>query len=505
MTSDAQPETTPDETYDVIVIGGGPVGENAADRASRTGLSVALVEAELVGGECSYWACMPSKTLLRPGAVRAEARGVPGVTVGDDLDVAAVLARRDQMVSDWDDSGQVSWVEGAGLTLVRGLGRIVGPRLVEVVAEEPDADPDDLPRTRRLAARRAVIVATGSVPVLPDVPGLADANPWTSREATAVEDVPESLAIVGGGVVATEMAVAFADLGARVTVLSRGGLLGRTEPWAGEAVAASLRELGVDVRLGVATESVEPLPDGGVRLVLAAAGPADGEDAPDLSPVTAERVLVATGRVPRTQDLGVDSVGLAPGRALEVDDTMLVQGLGAEAGTGWLYAAGDVTGRVATTHQGKYQGRVAGDVVAARFGDPDADGAPTAGERRPPSAPGPSRGRGSPRRPTPWPRPRSCSPVPRWRPSGTPRRPRATRASTCASCATTSRTSPAPRCAPRTTRAARSSSSTPRARSSSAPRSSARTRPRCCTPRRSPSWARCRCAGCGTPCRRTRP
>ncbi len=130
--------------------------------------------------------------------MRAEARGVPGVTVGDDLDVAAVLARRDQMVSDWDDSGQVSWVEGAGLTLVRGLGRIVGPRLVEVVAEEPDADPDDLPRARRLAARHAVIVATGSVPVLPDVPGLADANPWTSREATAVEDVPGSLAIVGG-------------------------------------------------------------------------------------------------------------------------------------------------------------------------------------------------------------------------------------------------------------------------------------------------------------------
>ena len=180
MTSEAQQPTTPDETYDVIVIGGGPVGENAADRASRTGLSVALVEAELVGGECSYWACMPSKTLLRPGAVRAEARGVPGVTVGDDLDVAAVLARRDQMVSDWDDSGQVSWVEGAGLTLVRGLGRIVGPRLVEVVAEEPDADPDDLPRTRRLAARHAVIVATGSVPVLPDVHGFASASPWTS-------------------------------------------------------------------------------------------------------------------------------------------------------------------------------------------------------------------------------------------------------------------------------------------------------------------------------------
>ncbi len=137
------------------------------------------------------------------------------------------------------------------------------------------------------------------------------------------------------------------------------------------------------MRLGVATEAVEPLPDGGARLVLAATGPADGGDAPELAPVTAERVLVATGRVPRTQDLGVDSVGLAPGRALEVDDTMLVQGLGSQAGTGWLYAAGDVTGRVATTHQGKYQGRVAGDVVAARFGDPDAEDAPTAGERPP--------------------------------------------------------------------------------------------------------------------------
>jgi dihydrolipoamide dehydrogenase len=386
MTSDPQQETVPDETYDVIVIGGGPVGENVADRAGRTGLSVALVEAELVGGECSYWACIPSKTLLRPGAARAEAQGVPGVGVDDDLDVPAVLARRDAMVADWDDAGQVSWVEGAGIALVRGLGRIVGPRLVEVVPEESDADPDDLPRARRLAARYAVGVATGSVPVLPDVPGLADANPWTSREATAVEDVPESLAIVGGGVVATEMAVAFADLGSRVTVLSRGGLLGRTEPWAGEAVAASLRKLGVDVRLGVATDSVEALPDGGVRLTLSATGDAAEGEGPDVAPVTAERVLVATGRVARTQDLGVDTVGLVPGRALDVDDTMLVQGVGpdgAEGAGGWLYAAGDVTGRVATTHQGKYQGRVVGDVVAARFGDPDADGAPTAGERVP--------------------------------------------------------------------------------------------------------------------------
>ncbi|MBD5787191.1 NAD(P)/FAD-dependent oxidoreductase [Cellulosimicrobium terreum] len=369
----------PDETFDVIVIGGGPVGENVADRAGRTGLSVALVEAELLGGECSYWACMPSKALLRPGAARAELAGVPGAGEPGDLDVAAVLAWRDSMTSDWDDAGQVAWIEGVGVTLVRGLGRVVGPRRVEVVAEDADADLDGLPARRVLQARYAVVAATGSVPVLPDVPGLADANPWTSREATSVEDVPGSVAIIGGGVVACEMAFALTDLGSRVTVLSRGPLLGRTEPWAGEAVAASLRDLGVDVRIGVGATSVTTLPDGGARLELAAAGHGGGGDAPDLAAVETARVLVATGRAPRTQDLGVDALGLAPGRALQVDDSMLVQGVEG----GWLYAAGDVTGRVATTHQGKYQGRVAGDVVAARFGDPDAEGAPTAGERPP--------------------------------------------------------------------------------------------------------------------------
>ncbi|MCB7136404.1 dihydrolipoyl dehydrogenase family protein [Cellulosimicrobium marinum] len=375
MTSDPQDTT---ETFDVIVIGGGPVGENAADRAGRTGLSVALVEAELLGGECSYWACMPSKTLLRAGAVRAEVAGVPGVADPGEPDVAAVLAWRDSMVSDWDDSGQVAWVESAGITLVRGLGRIVGERRVEVVPEDRDADVDDLPPARVLVARHAVVAATGSVPVLPDVPGLADANPWTSREATAVEDVPETLAIVGGGVVACEMAFALTDLGARVTLLARGGLLERTEPWAGEAVAASLRDLGVDVRLGVSTTAVEALPDGGSRLSLEASG-RGGDDGPDVTPVETERVLVATGRAPRTQDLGVDVLGLRPGRGLDVDDTMLVRGVDG----GWLYAVGDVTGRVATTHQGKYQGRVAGDVVAARFGDPATEDAPTTGQTPP--------------------------------------------------------------------------------------------------------------------------
>ncbi|WP_265523179.1 dihydrolipoyl dehydrogenase family protein [Oerskovia flava] len=367
---------TPDHIYDVIVIGGGPVGENAADRASRTGLSVAVVEAELVGGECSYWACMPSKTLLRPGAALAAARAVPGIEASATLDPAAILARRDVMVADWDDSGQVQWLDGVGITVERGLGRIVGPRLVEVVPEEPDADVDDVPATRLLEARYAVVASTGSAPVLPSTPGLAEVNPWTSREATSVQEVPASLAIIGGGVVATEMAVAFTDLGSRVTLLSRGGLLGQMEPWAGEAVATGLRELGVDVRTGVSVSGVVALPDGGARLVLEGAGAGS---------VSAERVLVATGRVPRTQDLGLESVGLKAGAPLRVDEALQVrwpEGADAQASDGWFYAAGDVTGRAPTTHQGKYQGRVVGDVIAARYGR-QTSGAPTSGDEPP--------------------------------------------------------------------------------------------------------------------------
>ena len=371
------------EEYDVVVIGGGPVGENAADRAGRTGLSVALVEAELVGGECSYWACMPSKALLRPGAALAAAKAVPGLAEqveGLSIAPAPVLAWRDWMTADWDDSGQVGWVESVGITLVRGHGRLAGERLVQVDSPDDPSAPDSGPRLLR--ARKAVIVATGSVPVLPPVPGLEEAQAWQSREATSVEEVPDSLVVVGGGVVATEMATAYADLGSHVTLLARHGLLGGAEPFAGEAVAKELTAIGVDVHLGVGIDKVErPDPTGPVT-VTASGG---------LS-VTAAQILVATGRVPRTADVGVDSVGLEPGRPLTVDDTMAVVGLPGGSDGPWLYACGDVTGRAATTHQGKYQGRVVGDVVAARFGDNGTDGAPTQGEE--PPAPG--------RAPRPW-------------------------------------------------------------------------------------------------------
>ena len=397
-----------EELFDVIVIGGGAVGENAADRASRTGLSVALVESELVGGECSYWACMPSKVLLRAGAVRALARDTPGLRDPGAPDAAAVFARRDEITSDWDDAGQVSWVGGAGLTLVRGHGRLAGERLVEVtvppaavsataggaadaggsdgVAEGGadsglgEADTGETPVTRLLRARHAVIVATGSVPVLPSTPGLAEAAPWSSREATAADAVPESLVVVGGGVVGVEMANAYAGLGAQVTLLARGGLLSNAEPFAGEMVEDALRKLGVDVRTGTEASSVERP---GAVLEDSASGPvtvtlADGEK------ITAAEILVATGRVPRTADLGVESVGLPEsalgrGGALVVDDSLQVTGVPG----GWLYACGDVTGRAPTTHQGKYQARIVGDVVAARYGTEAGDRSPTSGDPEP--------------------------------------------------------------------------------------------------------------------------
>jgi dihydrolipoamide dehydrogenase len=322
--------------YDLVVIGAGPVGENVADRAVQGGLSTVIVESELVGGECSYWACMPSKALLRAGSALRAAREAAGAAqaVTGRLDVAAVLARRDEIVHEWDDSGQVAWLDTAGIDLVRGHGRITGEREVAV-------------GDRLLRARHAVAVCTGSASLLPDVPGLADAQLWTSREATGVREVPASLVIIGGGVVACEMATAFASFGTDVTMLVRSSLLKGLEPFVGDRVAAGLRSAGVDVRTGADLARVDR--DGEVVVTLR-----------DGSAVRAAQGLVATGRVPRTSDLGLDAVGLEEGAWLEVDDTMRVRG------SEWLYAVGDVNGRVLLTHQGKYQARAAGDVIAAR-------------------------------------------------------------------------------------------------------------------------------------------
>jgi dihydrolipoamide dehydrogenase len=360
MTERTQQTDTGTVTYDVVVVGAGAVGENAADRAGRLGLSVLVVEHELVGGECSYWACMPSKALLRPGAVLAAARAVPGAAelVRGDLDPVAVLARRDEFTSHWDDHGQVEWLDSAGIALLRGTARFTGPKELLVESDEGDT---------HVIARHAIVVATGSEPVVPGVPGLAEAQPWTSREATAVKDVPARLAILGGGVVGVEMAVAYRDLGAEVTLLVRGDrLLTGAEPFAAEEVAAGLRDLGVDLRFGTTTTRVSR-DERGVQLTVE--GPQGTDE------VHADEVLVATGRRPRTTDLGLDVIGLEPGAPVAVDDALQATGVA----DGWLFAVGDVTGRTATTHQGKYDARVVGDVVAARFSTGEsADGAAAA-------------------------------------------------------------------------------------------------------------------------------
>jgi pyruvate/2-oxoglutarate dehydrogenase complex dihydrolipoamide dehydrogenase (E3) component len=332
---------------DVVVLGGGPVGENVADRARAGGLEVVLVEQELVGGECSYWACIPSKTILRSAAALRAAQRVPGAAeaVTGSLDVEAVLRRRDYWVSDWNDHGAVGWLDSVGIQLERGHGRLAGPR--RVVVERPDGS------EVTLVARHAVVVSTGSDPVVPPIAGLAEAKPWTNRDATGVKHPPARLAIIGGGVVAVEMATAFAGFGSEVTVLARSGLLGRMEPFAGEAVAAGLRGLGASVRLGVNPKRVDRNGSGEVVITL-----------DDDTTVTADEVLVATGRKPRTVTIGLDTVGLEPGTWIDVDDTLLAAG--AHGDGEWLYATGDVNHRALLTHQGKYQGRAAGDVIVAR-------------------------------------------------------------------------------------------------------------------------------------------
>jgi pyruvate/2-oxoglutarate dehydrogenase complex dihydrolipoamide dehydrogenase (E3) component len=336
------------DTYDVIVLGAGPAGENAAGRAAGHGLTTAVVEPELVGGECSYWGCIPSKTLLRPGDVIAAARRVAGAAaaVTGSIDVAAALARRDYMVSDYDDSGQLPWLEEHSIDLVRGHGRLAGERTVEVIDGAGDV--------RRLTARKAVVVATGTVPLLPPLPGLTEAAPWDNRTATGAKEVPRRLLVLGGGAVGVEMAQAFRRLGSAEVALVEGSarLLAREEPFAGEEVRASFEQEGIRVLTGAhLTEVRRSGTSGPVTGVLE-----DGNE------ITADELLVAVGRRPHTADIGLESVGLEPGRPVEVDDRLRALGVDGD----WLYAVGDVNGRALLTHMGKYQARIAGDVIAGK-------------------------------------------------------------------------------------------------------------------------------------------
>lgn len=355
--------------WDVIVVGGGAAGENAAQYATQfSGLRAVIVEADLLGGECSYWACMPSKALLRPVEVLSTGRNLPGVKAllgNRPLDAQTVLARRDEAINHLDDSSQVDWALGAGIDVVRGYGRLSGVR--EVTVTGPDG------AQRVLTARHAVVLDTGSSPAIPPVPGLEEARPWTSRDVTNMHEIPQRMVVVGGGVVACESVTWLHALGVEEITVIEGaaGLLAKNEPFAGQIIEEQFRAAGITVRTGAKViaarrDEVNDAPVGHRHGGEVSVSLDSGEQ------ISADEILVAAGRRPHSDDLGLEAVGLKSGGYLAVDDHLNVEGVGGD----WLYAIGDLCGRALLTHMGKYQARIAGEVIAARAAGRPLDSGP---------------------------------------------------------------------------------------------------------------------------------
>jgi pyruvate/2-oxoglutarate dehydrogenase complex dihydrolipoamide dehydrogenase (E3) component len=346
-----------EQNHDIVVIGSGPSGRTVSLRLAKNGFSVALVESELVGGDCHYWACIPSKALLRPPEALAEARRVEGArqaAVGD-LGVESVLARRDTFVDHWDDSKLKNKIEESGVHVLRGRGRLDGHKHVVVMPIDGSGGGSSSSSTTiMLVARYAVILCTGSNSTIPDIPGLMQAKPWTSRDATGAKKVPRWLAIIGDGPVACEMADAWSALGAKVTILSRHArILDRYEPFIREQLGSAFAKRGILIRTKVNTTRVKRK-DANAPVEI---------ELDDGTSMNADELLVAVGRKPNTGDIGLETVGLKPHQWLDVDDTCLVQGAGEDH---WLYAVGDINHRALLTHVGKYQARACANAILAR-------------------------------------------------------------------------------------------------------------------------------------------